>query len=87
VREAAGVEAGDVLTIDLKRDDEERTVKLPGDLAAALDAPARASFDALSLTHRREYVQWIEEAKREQTRERRVAKAVVMLRDGVKTPG
>src|SRR3954462_11240677 len=48
VREAAGVEAGDVLTIDLERDDEERTVKLPGDLAAALDAPARAAFDALS---------------------------------------
>jgi len=41
----------------------------------------------LVFTHRREYVGWIEEAKREETRARRVAKAVEMLRKGVKTPG
>jgi hypothetical protein len=87
VRAAAAVEIGDVLTIDLERDDEERTVELPDDLEAALDPTTRATFDGLSFTHRREYVRWVEEAKREQTRERRVAKAVEMLRDGVKTPG
>lgn len=87
VRAAAAVEIGDVLTIDLERDEEERTVELPDDLEAALDAATRAKFDSLSFTHRREYVRWVEEAKREQTRERRVAKAVEMLRDGVKTPG
>jgi uncharacterized protein YdeI (YjbR/CyaY-like superfamily) len=76
-----------VLTIDLERDDGARTVDLPGDLEAALDAPARATFDGLSYTHRREYVRWIEDAKREDTRRRRVAKAVAMLRTGVKTPG
>jgi uncharacterized protein YdeI (YjbR/CyaY-like superfamily) len=47
----------------------------------------RATFDKLSFTHRREYVRWIEEAKREETRARRVTKAVEMLREGVKTPG
>ena len=76
-----------MLTIDLERDEEERTVELPDDLEAALDAATRAKFDSLSFTHRREYVRWVEEAKREQTRERRVAKAVEMLRNGVKTPG
>jgi uncharacterized protein YdeI (YjbR/CyaY-like superfamily) len=87
VRDAARIGDGDVLTIDLERDDEERTVEVPGDLAAALDPAMRTTFDDLSFTHRREYVRWIEDAKREETRARRVAKAVEMLRDGVKTPG
>ena len=86
VREAAGIDVGDVLTIDLERDEDERTVELPDDLAAALDAAARRAFDDLSFTHRREYVRWIEGAKREETRKRRVAKAVELLRGGVKTP-
>jgi hypothetical protein len=87
VRDAAEVEVGDELTIDLERDDEERTVEIPADLEAALDAGTRATLDGLSFTHRREYVRWIEEAKREETRKRRVDKAVEMLRAGVKTPG
>ena len=87
VRAAAGVEVGDLLSVDLERDEDERTVALPGDLEAALDGPARAAFDGLSYTHRREYVRWIEEAKREETRKRRVARAVEMLRTGVETPG
>jgi hypothetical protein len=87
VRDAAGVKVGDVLKIDLERDEDERTVEVPQDLEAALDPATRATFDGLSFTHRREYVRWIEEAKREDTRTRRVAKAVEMLREGVKTPG
>ena len=87
VRDAAHVEAGDTLTIDLERDDEERTIELPAELEAVLDDKARAFFDGLSLTHRREYVRWIEDAKRDETRRRRVERAVEMLRDGVKTPG
>jgi bacteriocin resistance YdeI/OmpD-like protein/uncharacterized protein DUF1905 len=87
VRAAAGVEVGDVLTIDLECDSEERTVEVPRDFEEALDPATRATFDDLSFTHRREYVRWIEEAKREDTRTRRVAKAIEMLRTGVKTPG
>jgi hypothetical protein len=87
VRAAAGVEVGDVLTIDLERDDDKRTVEVPRDLDAALDHATRATFDGLAFTHRREYVRWIEEAKREDTRKRRIAKAIEMLRTGVKTPG
>jgi hypothetical protein len=87
VRNAAGVEVGDVLTIDLERDEDERTVDVPDDLVAALDPATRSTFDRLSFTHRREYVRWIEEAKREETRARRVAKAVEMLREGITTPG
>jgi uncharacterized protein YdeI (YjbR/CyaY-like superfamily) len=46
----------------------------------------RAFFDSLSYSHRREYVQWIEEAKKKETRDRRIAKAVEMLGEGSRTP-
>ena len=73
-REAAGVAAGDAVTVDLEFDDAPRTVAVPDDLAAALDlAPgAREAFDAMSFSHRREWVAWVTEAKRPETRERRV---------------
>jgi hypothetical protein len=89
VREAATVEPGQKVSVELERDDEPRTVEVPSDLAAALDADpvVRETFDGLSYTHRKEYVRWIEEAKRTETRTRRVEKSVEMLREGVKTPG
>jgi hypothetical protein len=89
VREAATVEPGQEVSVELERDDEPRTVEVPSDLAAALDADpvVRETFDGLSYTHRKEYVRWIEEAKRAETRTRRVEKSVEMLREGVKTPG
>jgi Bacteriocin-protection, YdeI or OmpD-Associated/Domain of unknown function (DUF1905) len=86
LREAAGVEMGQRVTIELERDDEPRTVDLPNDLAAALDDQTRAFFDSVSYTSRKEYIRWIEDAKREETRVRRVAKAVELLRAGVREP-
>jgi hypothetical protein len=73
-REAAGVQAGDAVTVALVSDDEPRAVAVPDDLAAALDAApgARAAFDGCSFSHRREWVEWVTEAKRPETRERRV---------------
>jgi hypothetical protein len=82
-RQAAGVEIGDVVELEVERDNRPRTVEVPDDLAAALagDADAAAAFERLSFTHRREYVQWITEAKRAETRARRVAQTLVRLRD------
>jgi uncharacterized protein YdeI (YjbR/CyaY-like superfamily) len=56
----------------------------PPALSAALaaDAEASARFEALAYTHRREFARWIAEAKRDETRERRVVKALEMLRAG-----
>jgi uncharacterized protein YdeI (YjbR/CyaY-like superfamily) len=56
----------------------------PADLAAELqkNAKARATFDGFSPSHRREYIEWIVEAKREETRRRRLAQAVGMLAEG-----
>jgi hypothetical protein len=87
IRDAAGIADGDELTIELERDDEPRTIDVPRDLAAALASEERAFFDSLAFTHRREYVEWIEGAKREQTRQSRIAKAAELLRRGVRTPG
>jgi hypothetical protein len=86
-RDGTGVAAGDRVAVELVADDEPRTVEVPPDLAAALDGEPRAFFDSLSYTHRKEYVRWIGGAKREATRLSRIAKAVEMLRAGVRTPG
>ena len=87
IRERAGVEIGDSVTVELERDDAPREVEVPPELAELLDDDLREFFDGLSYTHQREYVEWITSAKREDTRQRRLAKAVEMLRDRIKTPG
>lgn len=84
IRTAAGVEAGEKVGVELELDTEERTVEVPAALERALagDAEAKAGFDGLAYSHRKEYARWIGEAKKEETRERRVAKALEMLREG-----
>jgi bifunctional DNA-binding transcriptional regulator/antitoxin component of YhaV-PrlF toxin-antitoxin module len=88
IREAAGIDVGDDVEVVLELDDAPREVEVPAELEAALDADAqlRAAFDALAFTHRREYAEWVGEAKRQPTRDARAAKAAQMLRDGVKHP-
>lgn len=84
VRTAAGVQAGDQVQVELELDTQERTVDLPDQLSAALaaDAEAKAGFDGLSYTHRKEYARWIAESKKPQTRDRRLAQALEQLREG-----
>jgi hypothetical protein len=83
-RTAAGVSAGDTLQISLAPDAAPREVELPADLAAALDAAPglRAAFDRLSPSRRKEHVRAIVEAKKPETRDRRVTSVVDGLRDG-----
>src|SRR5690242_18495337 len=77
VRAEAGVEAGDTVQVELELDAQERTVEVPEALAAALagDEEAQARFEGLAFTHRKEYARWVSEAKRAETRDRRVAQA------------
>jgi len=83
-RAAAGIDVGDRFEVAIAVDDEPRTVEVPGDLAEALaaDPEAAAAFDRLSFTHRREYVNWIAEARKPETRARRVAGTVERVRGG-----
>jgi hypothetical protein len=84
VREGAGVAAGDEVDVVLGLDVQPREVEVPAPLAAALadDAAAFAAFEKMSYTHRKEYARWIVEAKRDETRDRRVQQAVEMIRAG-----
>jgi Bacteriocin-protection, YdeI or OmpD-Associated/Domain of unknown function (DUF1905) len=84
VREAARAEAGDEVTVTIVLDEAPREVDVPPALAQALesDATAKTKFDALAFTHRKEFATWIAEAKKDETRERRVAQALQMLREG-----
>ncbi len=84
VREQAGVAAGDVVDLRLELDSAPRDVEVPPALAAALaaDPDAKARFDGLAFTHRKEFARWVEEAKRDETRDRRVVQALAMIHAG-----
>jgi Bacteriocin-protection, YdeI or OmpD-Associated/Domain of unknown function (DUF1905) len=81
-RQAAGVAIGDLVDLRVERDDRPREVSVPAELAAALtaDPAAGAAFERLSFSHRREYAEWVAEAKRAETRDRRVAQTIERLR-------
>ena len=85
-RAGAGVAAGEEIEVNLELDEAPREVEVPADLAAALaDEPeARAFFEGLSYSNKRWHVLNIEGTKNEETRKRRVAKSVEMLREGRK---
>ena len=81
-RERAGVAGGDTVDVTIALDTQPREVEVPKDFAAALrqSAAARKTFDALSYSKRKAFVQNIEGAKTAETRERRIAKALGNLR-------
>ena len=83
-REAAGVAAGDQVDVDVELDTAPREVEVPADFAAALDADAEARrfFDGLSYSNKRRLVLAVEGAKVADTRQRRIAKTVMDLREG-----
>ena len=80
-REAAGVLPGERVDVVVSRDDRPRVVEIPAELAAALaaDPAAQAAFDRLSFTNRKEIAGSVAEAKRPETRERRLAAAMARL--------
>jgi hypothetical protein len=86
-RTAAGVAAGDQVDVGIEPDTAPREVEVPADLTEALakDDAAKATFDGLSYTHRKEWVRWVEEAKKADTRATRLAKTVEALHAGKRT--
>ena len=85
-REAIGKSVGDTVRLEVQPDTEQRTVIVPDDFRKALAAnqPAKEAFDRFAYTHRKEYVGWIESAKRPETRQRRIADAVSRISKGTK---
>ena len=86
IREKIGKSFGDEIEVTVEEDDQPRVLEIPPDLASALEAEpqALAFFDGLAYTHRREYINWINEAKQESTRQKRLAKTIEMLKEGKK---
>jgi hypothetical protein len=84
-REAAGVQAEQEVDVSIELDTAPRDVPVPDDLATAMDDDARAAFDGLAFSHRKEWVRWVEEAKKPETRTARIEKTVEGLRAGRKT--
>lgn len=81
IREGAGLTAGELVNVEIALDTKPRTVEVPADFQAALDAVPGASdrFAKLAYSHRKEHARAIEDAKSPETRARRIAKAVEML--------
>jgi len=83
-RAAAGVAAGDELEVDIELDAEPREVAVPPELAEVLegDAAAKRFFEGLSYSRKRLFTAPIEQAKTDETRQRRLDKALEALREG-----
>lgn len=79
-RHASGLKAGDAVEVILELDTEPRLIEVPEDLAAALTAAGvKEAFDNAATSRRKEFVRQVEEAKTQETRERRIAKIVAGL--------
>ena len=88
IREEIGKQPGDTVNIEVWKDEEERTVEVPAELQKLMQKEGLLPFfERLSYTHRKEYCRWITDARKEETRLRRLEKAIDMLKRGVKTPG
>jgi hypothetical protein len=84
IREQVGKTFGDEVTVMIEPDADPRLIEVPADLMKELkkDKEAKALFDKLSYTHQKEYVNWVTEAKKEETRQNRIIKTIEMLKRG-----
>lgn len=86
IRKQLGKTFGDEVSVSLTEDKEERVVAIADDITIVFNEnpEAKALFDKMSYTHRKEYIRWIEEAKKTETRENRKIKMIQMILDGKK---
>ncbi len=86
IRRAIVKEAGETVAVTVEVDSEPRSVTTPKDLLKALegDATAQSAFQKMAYSHQRAYVDWIEQAKKPETRDVRIKKALVMISKGAK---
>src|SRR5258708_2986432 len=88
IHQKIGKSPGETIQIELWKADENRTIEVPPDFQKLLKQEGLLPFfEKLSYTHRKEYCRWITEAKKEETRAKRLDKAIEMLKKKVKTPG
>jgi len=85
IREQIGKTFGDDVKVSVELDVDERVAIVPAELKRIFksDKAARSAFEKLSYTHQKEYVTWINEAKKDETRQRRIVKTIEMLKRGM----
>ncbi|CAD0222725.1 YdeI/OmpD-associated family protein [Chryseobacterium sp. JV274] len=86
IRKQLGKTFGDEVSVSLTEDKEERVVEIADDIVSVFNEnlDAKSLFDKMSYTHKKEYIRWIEEAKKPETRENRRIKMIQMILDGKK---
>jgi hypothetical protein len=86
IRAGANIKGGETISVVMERDEEPRLITPPQDFARALKSnkEARATWEKLSYTHQKEHALAIEEAKKPETRARRIEKAIAQLSAGKK---
>lgn len=86
IRKTIGKNPGDLVEATVEKDEDERVIELPEGFKLALEQnpAAQAYFARLSYSHKKEYSQWITEAKKSETRIARIEKAIQMLIDNLK---
>jgi uncharacterized protein YdeI (YjbR/CyaY-like superfamily) len=86
IRKQLGKTFGDEVSVSLTEDKEERVVEIAEDIVSVFNEnpEAKTLFDKMSYTHKKEYIRWIEEAKKPETRENRKIKMIQMILDGKK---
>src|SRR5215216_521589 len=82
IRDQVGKTFGDEVKITVEPDTEPRVIEIPAELKKLFrtEREAKSIFEKLSYTHQRQYVTWINEAKREETRQNRLVKTIEMLK-------
>ncbi len=79
-RERAGIKAGEMITVEMEKDSEKRRVEVPDDLAGEIKKhDLQNVWDKLSFSHQKEFALAIEDAKKEETRKRRIEKTIEQL--------
>ncbi|OJV61687.1 MAG: antitermination protein NusB [Clostridiales bacterium 38-18] len=83
IRDQLNKSYGDTIHVTLEKDEEERMVELSEDVLNKLNSniKAKAFFDSLSYSHKRQYILWIESSKKEETRHTRIEKMIQMLEE------
>lgn len=88
IREKIGKQIGETVSVTIELDDKPRELEIPRDVKKILAKykPEKEYFDSLAFSHRKEYVRWITDAKREETRQARLQKMIEMLKRKLKNP-
>lgn len=86
IRNKLGKDQGDTISVEVEKDEEERIVEVPEDLAKAMgeNPGAKEFYESLSYSGKRKYVNWINGAKKVETREKRIFEAMLKLKEKIK---